>query len=203
MSRMSRLIASLATLVLGIAVVTAASADQQPAAPQAPAAAQPGTPSNLTEPPVLGPPTAAVLRITGGISPHERWIWFDADGTARLRGMLVEDLNSHFKSHLDFKQVRAMLADAHACAPRTGVSRPIVGNDVLYYRVDVRCGTTWRVMKDWVRPPADVTDTPDMWKIVHGMEAFADRLTWSPSDEAVALPDPLPLFRFASPRTTG
>jgi len=199
MSR-SRLIPSLAALVLGTAVLTAAaSADQQPAAPQGPAAAQPAAPSNLTETPVLGPPTAAVLRIAGGISPHERWIWFDDDGTARLRGMLIEDLHSRFKSHLDFKQVREMLADAHACAPRPGVSRPIVGSDVLYYRVDVRCGATWRVMKDWVRPPADVTDTPDMWKIVHGMEALADRLTWSPSDDDVALPDPLPLFRFASP----
>ena len=186
MSRTRRLIPSLAVLVLGTAVVTAAAAaDQQPA----------------EQPPVLGPPTAAVLRITGGIVPHDRWIWFDADGTARLRGLLVEDLHSNFKSHLDFKQVRALLTDAHACAPKAGVSRPIVGNDVPYYRVDVRCGATWRVMKDWARPAADVTDTPDMWKIVHGMEALADRLTWSPSNEDVALPNPLPLFRFASPHT--
>jgi hypothetical protein len=202
MSRSNRPIArtGLAALVLGVAVATAAAAaDQQPAPAPAPPAAQPAAPANLTEPPVFGPPTAAVLHITGGFSPRERWLWFDGDGTARLRGMLLEDLGGRFKSHLDFKQVRTMLADAHACAPRSGVSRPIVGNDVLYYRVDVRCGATWRVMKDWVRPAADVTDTPDMWKIVHGMEALADTLTWSPSNDDVALPNPLPLFRFAAP----
>ncbi|HEY0615186.1 MAG TPA: hypothetical protein VGC96_11115 [Candidatus Elarobacter sp.] len=150
--------------------------------------------------PVAGPPTAAILRIEGGFAPHERWVWYDADGTARLRGLLLlGEGRGRFTSHADFKAVRAVLDDAHACAPRPGVSRPMVGNDMLYYRVDVRCGKTWRVMRDWVRPPADVSDTPDMWKIVHGLEGLAGRLTWSPSDEEVPLPEPGPMFRSASP----
>jgi hypothetical protein len=190
MSRPSRSLAPLLAAA-GLAALGAvpAAAEQQPAQPP-----------NLSEPaPVAGPPTAVVLRITGGFSPHDRWIWYDGDGTARLRGMLLEDLRSRFKSHVDFKQVRTVLDDAHACAPHAGVSRPIIGNDVLYYRVDVRCGATWRVMRDWVRPAAEETQTPDMWKIVHGLEALAGELTWSPSDDDVALPNPLPLFRFAAP----
>jgi hypothetical protein len=198
MSRLSRL-AACAVLALAFAAPAGAE-EQQPAAPTP---SQPAAPAVLTAPPISGPPTAAILRIDGGFSPHERWVWFDGDGTARLRGMLI-DGGGRFKAHADFKRVRTMLDDAHACAPKAAVSRPMIGNDVFYYSVEVRCGTTWRVMRDWVRPAADVTDTPDMWKIVHGLEALADKLTWSPTDDDVALPNPYPMFRFASPaKTTG
>lgn len=186
--------------VLGLAALTAlaavpAAAEQQPATPAVP---QAPAPANLTQP-VTGPPRAVILRIAGGFSPRERWLWFDADGTARLRGMLIEDNGGRFKSHLAFKTVRAVLDDAHACAPRPGAVRPPVGNDRFYYRVDVECGATWRVMQDWALPADGVTETPNMWKIVHGLEALADELTWSPSDDDVALPNPLPLFHFAAP----
>ncbi len=198
MSRLSRLAAG---ALVALALAAPAGADQQPASP---AVTQPAAPSVLTTPAISGPPTAAILRIEGGFSPHERWVWFDDDGTARLRGMLIDGGGGRFKSHQEFKAVRAMLDDAHACAPKAAVSRPMIGNDVFTYRVDVRCGKTWRVMRDWVRPAADVTDTPDMWEIVHGLEALAYRLTWSPTDDDVALPQVYPMFRFASPaKTTG
>jgi hypothetical protein len=199
MSRLSRLTAG---AVVALALAAPAGAEQQPASP---AVTQSAAPSVLTVPAISGPPTAVVLRIEGGFSPHERWVWFDGDGTARLRGMLIDGGGGRFQSHQDFKAVRTVLDDAQACAPKAAVSRPIIGNDVFHYRVDVRCGKTWRVMRDWARPAAsEATDTPDMWKIVHGLEALAYRLTWSPTDDDVALPNAYPMFRFASPaKTTG
>jgi hypothetical protein len=193
MSCLSRLGAG---AVLALALTAPAGADQQPASPAVP---QPAAPSVLTTPAISGPPTAAILRIEGGFAPHERWVWFDGDGIARLRGMLFDGGSNRFTSHQDFKAVRTVLDDAHACAPNPGITRPPIGMDVFHYRVDVRCGKTWRVMRDLARPAADVTDTPDMWKMVHGLEGLAGKLTWSPTDDDVALPNPLPMFRFASP----
>ena len=190
MSRLSRLAAA---TVVALALPAPAGAEQQGAPPGPPA-----TPSVLTAP-LPGPPTAAIVRIGGGFVPHERWLWFDEDGTARVRGMLV-DGGGRFKSHADFKSVRAVLEDANACAaakPSNGPSGPsIIGMDRTFYRVDVRCGKTWYAMPTFVRAGSDA---PNLAKVVHGLEAIADTLTWAPTDENVALPDTAPLFRFASP----
>ncbi|HEX3462633.1 MAG TPA: hypothetical protein VHS78_01100 [Candidatus Elarobacter sp.] len=190
MSRLSRLAAGAAA---ALALIAPAAAEQQ-----VPPASQPSSPAVLTTPPVPGPPTGAIIRVLGGYVPHNRWLWFDADGTARIRGMLV-DGGGRFKSHVDFQSVRKVLDDANACSgkPGTGTSiPPPIGTDMIYYRVDVRCGTTWRVLRKFVQADRDL---PDISKIVIGLEAIADKLTWEPTDENVALPDTTPLFRFASP----
>jgi hypothetical protein len=201
MSRLSRIAAgalvapALAAGAVALLLAAPVRAEQQPASPAPP---QPATPSVLTSP-AGGPPTGAIIRIGGGFSPRERWLWFEDDGTARLRGMLL-DGGGQFESHVTFKSVRAVLEDAHACAAvvpgnKTQVP-PAIGNDMLFYRVDVRCGRRWYVLSEFVKPGPDV---PDVSKIVHGLEAIAYGLTWTPSDENVALPNPVPLFRFASP----
>ena len=187
MSRLSRLVTG---AVVALLLAAPAAADQQPGS-GSPAA----TPAVLTSP---GPPTAAIVRIEGGIVPFERWLWFDRDGTARLRGMLI-DGRGRFKAHADFQSVRKVLDDANACSNKPGTETPVppsIGTDMIYYRVEVRCGTTWTVLRRFLHAAPDLRNTSN---IIIGLEAIADKLTWEPTDDDVALPNAMPLFRFASP----
>ena len=191
---MSRLVRLAAGAVVALALAAPAGAEQQPASSTAPPAKT--VPSVLTSP--AGPPTAAIVRIEGGIVPFDRWLWFDGDGTARLRGMLV-DGGGRFKAHADFKSVRKVLDDANACSNKPGAGEampPSIGTDMIFYRVDVRCGTRWTELRRFVHADPEL---PNMSKIIIGLEAIADKLTWEPSDDNVALPNAVPLFRFASP----
>lgn len=169
------------------------------AAAQTAPAAPPASPDVLTTPHVLGPPTAAIIRVVGGIVPHDRWLWFDGDGTARLRGMLV-DGGGRFKSHVDFSSVRQILDDANACTANPSAATfepPPIGSDMISYQVDVRCGTRWHLLRRFAQAGSQ---RPNASNIVAGLEAIAYKLSWEPTDETVALPDAVSTARFAAPR---
>lgn len=168
-----------AALALNVPV----SADEQTSSPEPPAAA---SASPAPAPFGLKPlrPSAVVVRIDGGFHPENRWLWYDADGTARFEGVLAAD-HGRFRSHVDYKKVEQILTDAGMCTRHATIVRP-AGMDMFTYHVSVRCGNQWRFFTSAdAFEPQTVAQTR---AAVRGLERLAANLTWEKTNDNVGPP---------------
>jgi hypothetical protein len=166
----------LATLIL----IAPASAGAP--APAAPAELREGTPSPVGVP----MPLAVVVRHDGGFAGVHRWLWYDADGTARSHGMSFTGPGT-FRARAEIGRVQQIVDDLGLCERPAAVFHPAgpIGNDIMYSKLSVRCPHQWRYFTS-----TDVSSSgPRVRDAFRAFEGLGTNLKWTPTDERITVPD--------------
>lgn len=174
----------LATLIL----IAPAFAEAPP--PAAPAELREGTPSPVGVP----MPLAVVVRHDGGFAGVHRWLWYDADGTARSHGMSFTGPGT-FRARAEIGRVQQIVDDLGLCERPAAVFHPAgpIGNDIMYSKLSVRCPHQWRYFTS-----TDVSSSgPRVRDAFRAFEGLGPTLHWTPTDEKIALPDTSSLYHTA------
>jgi len=159
--------------------------------PAAPAELHEGSPAPLGAPMTL----TVVVRQDGGFAGVHRWLWYDADGTARAHGLAVIERGT-FRAHAEIGRVQQIVDDMGLCERPDSEFRPTGGSgaDMLYTKLSVRCPHRWRYFTS-----TDVSSGgPHVRNAVHAFEKLGTALQWTPTDERIALPDSQALYHTAT-----
>jgi hypothetical protein len=158
--------------------------------PAAPAELHEGSPGPFGAP----MPLTVVVRQDGGFVGVHRWLWYDADGTARAHGLAVTEPGT-FRAHAEIGRVEQIVDDMGLCERPDSEFRPAggIGNDMLYTKLSVRCPHRWRYFTS-----TDVSSGgPRVRDAIRAFEQLGTNLKWVPTDERIALPDAAALYHTA------
>ena len=173
--------------------------DPPPAIRRLPAATPPpaavaelheGTPAPLAAP----MPLAVVVRQDGGFAGVHRWLWYDADGTARAHSMDFTGPGT-FRARAELALIKQIVDDMGLCERPTSEFRPAgpIGNDMMYSKLSVRCPHQWRTFT-WT----DVSSGgPSVRDAFRSFQRLGLTLKWAPTDERITLPDAGTLYHTA------
>jgi hypothetical protein len=179
----------LAVLVFATLTLTGPAVAEGPA-PAAPAELHEGSPGPFGAP----MPLTVVVRQDGGFAGVHRWLWYDADGTARAHGLAVTEPGT-FRARAEIGRVQQIVDDLGLCdRPASEFhSAGGIANDAFYYKVTVRCPHQWRYFtsSDGSSGGARVRDA------IRAFERLGTNLKWVPTDERIALPDAAALYHTA------
>ncbi|HEY5146660.1 MAG TPA: hypothetical protein VII82_07820 [Polyangiaceae bacterium] len=130
---------------------------------------------------------SVVVRQDGGFAGVHRWLWYDADGTVRAKGLAVTEPGT-FRARAEIGRVEQIVDDLELCTKPAPELRPAGGivNDAFYYKVSVRCPHGWRFFTSSDGSPGGA----DVRTAIHAFEKLGANLKWEPTDERIALPDP-------------
>jgi hypothetical protein len=151
-----------------------------------PAELREGSPAPAARPHV---PMTVVVRIDGGFSPVSRWLWYDSDGTARAKGLVVAEPGT-FRARTELARVEQIVEEMGLCERPAALFHPAgsVFDDVLYYKLSVRCPGGWRYFTS--------TDTSQegvhVREAIRRFEMLGANLRWETTDERITPPDSAP-----------